>query len=239
MRESDADRVERGQEPAEEGGGREDDRLPVRQEDEQHGGAGKAEAEHGQDTPPIDAVGHPADRNLEHEPAEHGSEHEQRDGRLVDPLVLHPRRNERVEGAGHHPAQGGAEHCDRRRAQELTEGQRLTGDRLRWLRPGRAHHDEADGEQRDDSVEGRRRRDVGLADEELSGRQGDERADHVDGEDPPARVRRGLGIQPALGRDEDPAQPNPTTARRTSQGSGPGRSGMAAVAAPTSPPNAA
>ena len=52
----------------------------------------------------VEAVREAAHRYLESEASEHRHEHKQRDGRLCDALILHPRRNKRVEGAANKPA---------------------------------------------------------------------------------------------------------------------------------------
>jgi hypothetical protein len=74
----------------------------------------------------------------------------------------------------------------------------------RRLRPRRAHHDERQREQGHDRVERAGGRDVDPPDQELTRGERDEGADHVDREDPAARARRRLRVQPALGRDEEP-----------------------------------
>ena len=117
--------------------------------------------------------------------------------------------------------------------------QRCGGGQLGWLGPRRAHHDQFHGEQGDDRVERSCRLDLGRPNQELSKREGEERADLVDRKDPPALRRLGLALSQLSVVMKSPAQPKLTTARRTSQDSGPSSSGIAAVAATTIPAQAA
>ena len=183
----DADRIKRRHEAAEQGRGRQDHRQRARQEDQGNGGARKAEAERGQYDAPVKAVRKPADRDLERKSAEHGHQHEQRDRLACDALALHPRRNERVERAADEPARPRSRRPQR--ARRARAGHRAVSRRAvrpGRLGPGRAHHDQRHGEQGDDRIEWRRRLDLGPADQELSHREGQEGADHVDRENPSA-----------------------------------------------------
>jgi len=56
----------------------------------------------------------------------------------------------------------------------------------------------------DDRIERCCRLDVGPANQKLSQRESEERADHIEREGPPAFLRLGLGVEPALGCDEQP-----------------------------------
>jgi hypothetical protein len=58
----------------------------------------------------VESVREATDRYLESKSAEHRHEHKQRNGPSRDALILHPCRNERVEGATDEPAQGAAHH---------------------------------------------------------------------------------------------------------------------------------
>ena len=69
----------------------------MRQKDQSDGGAREAKAERGQHGTPVEAVGEPADRNLEREPTEHRRQHGYCDRLARDAFVLHPGRNKRVE----------------------------------------------------------------------------------------------------------------------------------------------
>ena len=95
------------------------------------------------------------------------------------------------------------------------------------LGPGRAHHDQRHGEQGDDHIEWCGRLDLGAADQELSHRKGKEGADHVNREDPSALRRPGLGVEPTLGRNEDPraAEPDDPAQDQPWQGPNPERHG--------------
>ena len=86
----------------------------------------------------------------------------------------------------------------------------------------------------DDRIERCCRLDVGPANQKLSQRESEERAHHVEREDPPASHRSALALSQLSVVMSSPAQPKPITARRTSQASGPIKRGMAAVAVTTS-----
>src|SRR6516165_1237878 len=70
---------------------------------------------------------------------------------------------------------------------------------------GRAHHDQRHGEHGDDRIERRCSFDLSHTNQELSERKSEERADHVDREDPPALCRPGFSIEPALGGNKESA----------------------------------
>ena len=89
-------------------------------------------------------------------------------------------------------------------ARELAVRQGCGGSQPGRLSPRRAHHDQCHSEQGNDRVERSCRLDLGRPNQELSQREGEERADHVDRKDPSALRRLGLGVEPALGCDEEP-----------------------------------
>ena len=107
-------------------------------------------------------------------------------GLTLDAIVLHPRWNERVERAADEPAHCAADDRNGCRARELAIGQLLGSDRQRRLGPGHAHHDERHGEQINDYVEWCCPFDLDPAGQELSHRESQEGAYHVEREDPPA-----------------------------------------------------
>src|SRR6516165_8045313 len=122
-------------------------------------------------------------------------------------------------------------------ARELAVRQGCGGSQPGRLSPRRAHHDQCHSEQGNDRVERSCRLDLGRPNQELSQREGEERADHVDQKDPPAGWAFALSQLSVVMKSL--AQPKPTTARRTRQDSSPSSSGIVAVAATTIPAKAA
>ena len=142
--------------------------MEGRQEDQGDGSSREACAKRGQHDAPVEAIRKPADRDLEGEPADHGYEHGQRDGFAPSSLVLHPRRNERIERARDEPVDHAADDCERCCMQKLTIRQFLRDGHHRRLGPGHAHDDQRYGEQSDDCTERLRSLELDPANQELS-----------------------------------------------------------------------
>jgi hypothetical protein len=204
VRIGDADRIQGRHETTEQYSDRQNHPPGRGQVDQSNGAAGKAEAECRQRQASVEAVREPTHRNLECETAEHGHQHGHADRLARDALVLQPRRNERVKRAADEPAQCAAGDREGCCARKLAQSERRVGGQPGRLGSGRADHDEGHGEEGGDRRERCGGLDLGSADQQLSHRKSNERADHVDREDPPALRWLGLGIEPTLGRDEEP-----------------------------------
>ena len=163
--------------------------------------------------------------------AQHGNEHKQRDGLSCGALILHPRRNEGIEGTTDEPAHGAANHGNRRGSREHTIGKH----RRRGAYPGRlgsrrGNHDQCHSEQCDDHIERCCRPDIRSCNQKLAEGKRQESADHVDRKDSSAFGWHGLCGQPALCRDKNPgtseandraqAHPGERTDQERHQGNG-------------------